>query len=120
MNEDNKDIEVYLEEIAEKLYSGHATLMIGAGFSKNAKPNSPNCKKFSTWDELGCEFYKKVYGKEPSENEHYLDVLKLASEVDAAFGRSVLNQIIKNSNPDSSYSPSELHKKLLNLPWVDV
>ncbi|WP_352404914.1 hypothetical protein [Sporanaerobacter acetigenes] len=29
-----KDIELYLNEIAERLWSGHAAVMVGAGFSK--------------------------------------------------------------------------------------
>lgn len=110
----------YISEIAEKMKNGRASLMIGAGFSKNAVPNMPTNKKFLTWNELGDVFYKKLYNKEPDKNERYLNVLKLAEEVDATFGRTVLNQIIKDNLPDTEYSPSELHEKLLRLEWKDI
>jgi hypothetical protein len=42
-----KEILPYLIEIANRLWSGHAAIMIGAGFSKNAKKNSTTKKKIS-------------------------------------------------------------------------
>ena len=47
-------------------------------------------------------------------------MLRLANEIEAAFGRPALDSILSQSIPDLNYSPSELHKKLLNLPWEDV
>ena len=47
-------------------------------------------------------------------------MLKLAEEVEAAYGRTVLNQLIRDSLPDDEYAPSDLHEKLLNLGWKDV
>lgn len=73
----------YINEIAEKMKNGRASLMIGAGFSKNAVPNMPTNKKFLTWNELGDVFYEKLYNHKPESNERYLNVLKLAEEVDA-------------------------------------
>ena len=32
------DLYPYLNEIAERLFSGHAAVMIGSGFSRNAQP----------------------------------------------------------------------------------
>ena len=43
-----------------------------------------------------------------------------AEEVEAAFGRPALDNILQDCIPDLEYEPSELHKKLLNLPWTDV
>lgn len=114
------EIMSYINEIAEKMKNGRASLMIGAGFSKNAVPNMPTNKKFLTWNELGDVFYEKLYNHKPESNERYLNVLKLAEEVDATFGRTVLNQLIKDNLPDTEYSPSELHEKLLRLEWKDI
>ena len=112
---------VYLDEISERLFTNHAAVMVGAGFSKNAIPNSAICKKFSDWNELGNVFYEKLYGKDAKlPKKEYLNVLKLAEEVEAAFGRPVLDNILQDCIPDLEYEPSELHKKLLNLPWTDV
>lgn len=115
-----KDCVLYLDEITERLWSGHAAVMVGAGFSKNAKKSNPLRKSFPNWSELGNIFYKKIYGSEPNEGQHYLNVLKLADEVQAAFGRPVLDQILRSEIPDKEYEPSQLHVKLMELPWTDV
>ncbi len=94
--------------------------MVGSGFSKNATPNSASCPSFPNWDELGDEFYKKLHGRMPDESMKYLNVLKLADEVQAQFGRPALNQLLRDVIPDTDYEPSPLHKKLLSLSWSDV
>lgn len=110
----DESIRPYLDEIAERLWSGHAAVMVGAGFSKNANPAFPD------WPRLGDIFYEKVHGKAPSDKERYLNPLKLADEVQAAFGRSALEQLIRLHIPDKDYEPSPLHVRLLELPWADV
>jgi hypothetical protein len=115
----NESIRPYLNEIAERLWSGHAAVMIGAGFSKNAKPNGASCSQFPDWSQIGDLFYEKINGGKPNKQK-YLNVLKLADEVQAAFGRPVLDQLLRAIIPDKDYEPSPLHVKLLELPWIDV
>jgi hypothetical protein len=120
----NKDIgqEYFpcLYEIVERLQTGHASVMIGAGFSKNAEGNDKT-KAFLSWNELGDKFYDKLNeGCSSKKKKEFLNPLKLASEVEAAFGRPTLNNIIRSNIPDNEFQPSELHKKLLSLPWTDV
>ena len=110
----------YLNEIAERLWSRHAAVMVGAGFSRNAKPNSASCPVFPDWSQLGDLFYEKIHGIKPGIQSKYLSVPKLADEVQAALGRPVLDQILRNAIPDLDYEPSPLHERLLNLPWSDV
>lgn len=110
----------YLDEIAERLYSGHAAVMVGAGFSRNAKPKGDSGPSFPDWSELGDRFYEKLNGKKPGSDSRYLNVLKLADEVEAVFGRPTLNQILYDAIPDLAYEPSQLHVDLLDLPWSDV
>jgi hypothetical protein len=110
----SEEIKPYLNEIAERLWSGHAAVMVGAGFSKNSHESFPN------WNQLGNIFYKKIHNKEPEDDKHYLNILKLAHEVEATFGRPALNQLLRISIPDEEYEPSSLHVKLLELPWNDV
>lgn len=114
------EIKSYLNKIAERLWTGHAAVMIGAGFSRNAKTESTPQKSFPDWNQLGDAFYEKIHRKLPGNNNRYLNVLKLADEVQAAFGRPTLNQILRSSIPDEEYEPSQLHTKLLELPWTDV
>lgn len=115
------DNKIFLDEIANRLFTNHAAIMVGAGFSKNAISSGNHCKKFPDWNELGDLFYEKLYGKNAqTPQKNYLNVLKLAEEVDAAFGRPTLDDMLQKNIPDVEYEPSDLHKKLLGLPWVDV
>lgn len=114
-------IKPYLDEIAQCLFSGNATVMVGAGFSRNAEPVSSASAPFPSWQELGDHFFKKLCGKYPSQSEsRYLSVLKLAEQVEVKFGRCMLNKLLRDAIPDLKYEPSPLHNKLLNLPWKDV
>src|SRR5690349_20323234 len=87
-------------EIAERLWTGHASVMVGAGFSKNSINKTDQNKSMPNWNELGDIFYKKIHGEVASHRSKYLNPLKLADEVQAAFGRSVLEQILKQYIPD--------------------
>lgn len=113
-------IKCYLDEISERLQSGHATIMVGAGFSRNAEKSSSNVSNFPNWHQLGNEFYRKLNGRYPREDENYLNALKLAEEVEAAFSRAVLDQILQNSIPDNCYTPSKIYSKMLQLSWRDI
>ncbi len=113
-------IRPYLIEIAERLWTGHASVMVGAGFSKNAINKADQQKGLPNWNELGDIFYEKIHGELPGNQSKYLNALKLADEVQAAFGRSVLDQILKHNIPDKDFEPSDVHIKLLELPWSDV
>ena len=115
----NQEIRPYLEEISERLWSGHAAVMVGAGFSMNAENIVGSDNSFPSWSTLGDNFYKKIHGVYP-ENEKYLNAIKLAEEVNAAFGRSVLNQMLRDLIPDLDHKPSQLYTKLLKLGWADV
>ena len=49
-----------------------------------------------------------------------MQVPALAHEIEAAYGRSHLNQMLRDAIPDLVHDPSPLHIKLLDLPWTDV
>ena len=53
-------IQPYLDEIAKCVWSKNASIMIGAGFSMNAKAIFENAKRFPSWQDLGNVFYEKV------------------------------------------------------------
>ena len=103
-----------LDEVAERVWSNQAAVMVGAGFSKNASAGFPD------WNQLGDIFYEKIHGKKPDDKNRYLNVLKLADEMKAAFERPALNQVLRETIPDLEHKPSSLHVELLNLPWTDV
>jgi hypothetical protein len=116
----SNDIAPYLNEIANHLWLNHASVMIGSGFSKNAIKTNTDVKDFPLWNDLGDIFFEKLYNKKPGKNQKYLDVLKLAGEIQATFGRATLNQILLSEIQDDQYKPSALHEELLKLPWNDV
>lgn len=108
-------IRPYLNEIVERLWAGRAAVMVGAGFSKNAG------QEFPDWKQLGDLFYHKAHGVKPDPaNQKYLNILRLAEEVQAAIGRPALENLLRSNIPDLSIEPSVLHVELLKLPWVDV
>jgi len=108
-------IRPYLNEIAERLWAERAAVMVGAGFSKNAGNGFPD------WNQLGDLFYQKAYGVKPdTAKQKYLNVLRLAEEVQAAIGRPALENLLRSNIPDLNIEPSGLHVELLELPWVDV
>ena len=108
------DLHPYLNEIAQRLLSRHAAVMVGSGFSRNASPDFPN------WPQLGDLFYEKLHGETPRPDNNYLDVPTLAHEVETALGRPALDRILHDAIPDLAYDPSPLHVQLLKLPWSDV
>ena len=120
MDDVPNQLKPYLNEIADQLWSNNAAVMVGAGFSRNAKPVGPTSASFPSWQELGDHFFEKLQGQRPSENARYLSIPKLAEQVEAAFGRPSLDQLLRDAIPDLRYEPSPLHSQLLNLPWKDV
>ncbi|CAH6780791.1 putative SIR2 family protein [Vibrio chagasii] len=113
----NASLKPYLNEIAEKLWSqpSHATVMVGAGFSKNAS------NSFPSWVQLGDTFYEKISGEKPTNKDtQYANALKLADSVDAVFGRPALDSLLVNNIPDLTVEPSPLHEELLTFPWSDI
>ena len=71
------ELRPYLDTIAHRLLTGHAAVMIGAGFSKNAEP--PGSRSgFPDWSQLGDRFYERLHGHAPGSEHKYLQVPALA------------------------------------------
>ena len=113
-------VKPYLDEIADRMWSNDAAVMVGAGFSRNAKPLGSTSAPFPSWQELGDTFYRKLHGRSPQGEARYLNVLKLAEQVQAQFGPPTLEELLRRAIPDLGYAPSALHTQLLDLPWKDV
>lgn len=108
-------ISAHLEQIAERLWSDRAVVMVGAGFSKNASTAYPS------WFELGDILFEKAHGRRPETHEKsYLSLLKLAEDAEAVIKRPALDAVLMQHIPDNTVDPSALHEMLLELPWVDV
>lgn len=109
-----------LEIIAGRLWDGHASLFVGAGFSKNANL-LPDAIVPPNWNELGDLFYEKARKQSPTPKaREYANVLRLAEEVECVGGREALSSLIQESINDDRLEPSDLHVQLMSLPWRDV
>lgn len=113
-------INTYIRDISEALVQGHAALMVGAGFSKNAKKITATDKRFLDWKELSDLFYASLYGEDGGPGKEYCSSLRLAQELEIISGRPRLDSILKDAAPDLDYAPTELYTRLMDLPWKDV
>jgi SIR2-like domain len=106
---------------------GSASIMVGAGFSRNADPLSTTARVMPNWSQMAEALCHPLYPLDDAGRQAALrdangtsGFLRLAQEYQAAFGPSSLNDRIRNLVPDTDYRPGELHKRLLSLPWADV
>lgn len=111
----------YLTLIGEHLQARHASVLVGAGFSRNAVriddtlPNSP------TWEELSETFVVRLSDDlHEQERLRKLSPLVLAERVESLYGRPELDHLLLSSIRDADFLPSALHLKLLRLPWSDI
>lgn len=94
-----------------------ASIMVGAGFSLNA--NRDSSADMKDWNGLGKMFYHSLFGENPSPNT-IIDPIRLASQIEACFGKNELNELILKSLPDDKITPGSLHYQLVKLPWRDI
>ncbi|EET58961.1 hypothetical protein BRYFOR_09067 [Marvinbryantia formatexigens DSM 14469] len=126
----------YINDIAQRLKNprkyGDVSLMIGAGFSKNARSKGMASIQPPNWSELAEKMYEELYPEplEVQEKEEWnkqriiktsgKNVTKLADEYIANFDRNKINNLIEQSIADEMFVPGELHKRLLKLHWSDI
>lgn len=115
----NPSISSLLNLIRSYLQANQASVMVGAGFSKNADFNPGT--KMKDWNELAEDFYSQLYAHAPSNGDlAFKSPIRLASQLASYASHSELDKVISNSLPDMAVSPGILHRKLMQLPWHDV
>ena len=107
-----------LDHIKRYIDAGKASVLVGAGFSKNAQ--MPDHAEMKDWNALGLDFYRKLYGDPEEGSLMFQNPINLATQVEASFGRHELDNLIEQSLPDDVIVHSPLHVSLLNLGWRDV
>lgn len=126
-----KEIAMRLKEYRKY---GKASLMVGAGFSKNAKSKGAKDIQPPNWNELAdkmyCELYPELSDMDNKQKQEWekqriiktsgKNVTKLAEEYIVNFDRNKMNRLIENSIADDLFLPGELHKRLLKLAWEDI
>jgi hypothetical protein len=106
---------------------GSASIIVGAGFSRNADRVSSTARPMPDWAAMARALCQPLYPTDDARRESALreatgtsGFLRLAQEYQAAFGGSALSDCIRNLVPDLDYRPGDLHRRLLRLPWADV
>ncbi|MCP5541866.1 MAG: SIR2 family protein [Akkermansiaceae bacterium] len=118
---DRAQLERLSESLWDKMPVGRAAVMVGAGFSMNSDPIPGNRRRFPSWAGLAEAMARRLGSNEGGGSGKFpKSFLRLASEYEAAFGRNDLNHLIVSEIPDLEYAPSDLHRRLLELPWTDV
>ncbi|MCY3700414.1 MAG: SIR2 family protein [Gemmatimonadetes bacterium] len=123
--------QVHMNVVRDALWSrpvGAASVMVGAGFSKNAHSAKPGMTSLPSWEELATAISRQLYPpcdcpeqrKEVPASDSTRDFLSRAQEFETAFGRNALLQLLRQLIPDTDFRPSELHTRLLGLPWSQV
>jgi hypothetical protein len=107
-----------LRQVASALWKSGAAVLVGAGFSRNATRASPATPKPPLWDGLAREMGRQLYADRPSEAPR--DALRLAEEYRAFYGQAALDEFVRANVRDQAWTPGEVHKALLELPWSDV
>ena len=103
-----------------------AAVMVGAGFSLNARPSPGIDTGFPTWRKLARAMFDEVYPRgdrairDREERFNRSNPLRVASEYEAAFKRQKLESFLRAHVPDSGHQPGPMHDLLLQLPWRDV
>ena len=120
----------HIDQVRDALWKryGGASVMIGSGFSRNARKTRPDAEDLPTWRKLGCAIHNKLYpqrgrgrpGNNIAQTAVTDNILRLAQEYEAAFGRPDLNRFLRQLIRDEDYKPGEAHLRLLRLPWHDV
>ena len=109
-----------LERIRRYLHLGKASVMVGAGFSRNA--DVPSYIQVKQWADVGKDIFCRLNNVKEAEDSNLIfkTPMRLASLFEASFGRSELDNLIKDSIPDDRMKPGSLHRQLLSLPWRDI
>jgi SIR2-like domain len=129
--------------------TGRATVMIGAGFSKNAVPQTGNAREFPTWRDLAnglidqlepgcdgctcllitnennlvCPFTQERRARRRRLAETATGtsgMMELGQKFESMKGPAVLHGALRRAIPDLEYGPGKAHQDLVRLPWADI
>lgn len=105
-----------------------ASVMVGAGFSRNARKTGAHEREFPLWQDIAVSLCTRLYPagdrerlkRAMAETSGTSGFLRLAQEYKAAFGQGALHSLIQELVRDDDYVPDDIHARLLRLPWRDV
>jgi hypothetical protein len=111
-----------LQQLARALWRNGsvrgASVLVGAGLSKNAERPGDDTLEPPLWWELLEEMIERLYPHDKKAAPS--NPLRIAEEYRTYFGQAGLDDFLRTRFPDKSWSPGPLHSALLELPWSDV
>ncbi len=120
----------HIDKIREALWTGgeygRAALMVGAGFSLNARSESSSHIFYPDWSALMRSMVEEIVALGGDRtalqamSRSARGALRIAEEYVALHGRANLDAFLQAEIPDNHFQPSELHTKAMDLPWSDV
>ncbi len=120
----------HINQVRDALWrrSGDASVMVGAGFSRNAFSAVPGTVVSPTLLDLAQAIFSKLYPQDSHPNrEDATELLPksdsfplLAQEFEVAFGRGRLHQFLEGLIRDNELMPTHMHERFVSLPWRDV
>lgn len=93
--------------------------MVGAGFSWNADRIDKSSVCMPDWFGLADIFCEKL-GIAEDRDRKYLDPIDLAQQVEESYGKTYLNELLRDLMEDGNYQPGIAHRLLVELPWTDI
>jgi hypothetical protein len=109
-----------LQQVAKALWkqgkTRGAAVLVGAGFSRNAQLLHAGGRYPPLWSELANEMQLRL---DPTV-KGCKDPLRLAEEFRVVLGEPALEGLIRELVTDEEWAPGQLHKRLVELPWVDI
>lgn len=114
--------QIHINRLRDALWrrSGNgASVMVGSGFSRNAVPIRPGIGPLPTWLDIAIQLHGELYPE--SEKPHTPESApRIAQEYESAFDRVALHNTLQELVRDGDYSPSEVHTRLVKLPWDGI
>ncbi len=108
-----------MDHVTEALWGtgGGASVMVGSGFSRNARPKRPNGSPMPMLEDIASQLHRELYAddldrRSPPE--------RLAQEYEVECGETKLNQVLRDMIADADYLPGLFHERLLKMLWCDV
>ena len=122
--------QTHINKIREALWDGiaygRASLMVGSGFSLNARSEGLPHAALPTWKDLMLQMIDELTVSNDDQSELEIAVqstsgaLRVAQEYEALHGRANLDAFLLDRVPESQFQPGDLHLQALRLPWSDV
>ena len=96
---------------------GGASVMVGSGFSRNARPKRPSGSPMPMLEDIATRLHREL---SPRDREHPPLPERLAQEYEVECGETKLHQVLQSMIADHDYRPGPFHGRLLQMPWRDI